>query len=571
MRHSWYSSSPVRSGLVWLLVMVMATAPSAVVAAQHPEATGATPAANETEPVDRSAPGADLRYITDQAVFAALLRPRQMITSPAFELMPIEILSAAGQQHLGIDPAGITEVLAIVEPPVTGPPGGGLVVRFEAPFQIGDLAETIRRHTTRETLDGRPYLRSPSPMLPSFFMPDETTLIVATDGTLRRMLAARTGRAAPQSLRQQLASLGTGNDLTAVVNLRAIRPLIMAQLQNVPDVPPQWQPFLELPELVDLVSLTSNVTSVKRSQLVAIAADQSAAEQIEKIIDDALKVWRQTLLAALAEQRQSDDPVKRAAAQYADRISRTLIAKYRPKRDGKQLVLLTSEGQDRTEMTTAATIGILVALLLPAVQAAREAARRTQSMNHMKQLLLGMLSYASDHERFPAGATYDANGKPLLSWRVEVLPYLGESPLYDAFHKDEPWDSPHNKKLIARMPIVFRGPNSKWTDKTCYLSPAGKGLLMDGKQGTRLAEISDGTSNTIALLEVNDDRAVVWTRPSDWRYDPDKPRAGLGKVRIGGFVAAMCDGSVQFISESLDIDVFKDMLTRGGGEVVDLR
>jgi hypothetical protein len=63
------------------------------------------------------------------------------------------------------------------------------------------------------------------------------------------------------------------------------------------------------------------------------------------------------------------------------------------------------------------------------VQAAREAARRAQSMNNMKQLLLGMHSYASDHKRFPAGATDDANGKPLLSWRVEILTRAGGDPI----------------------------------------------------------------------------------------------------------------------------------------------
>jgi hypothetical protein len=344
----------------------------------------------------------------------------------------------------------------------------------------------------------------------------------------------------------------------------------MAQIRNTPDIPEAWQPFLEVPELVELVSLKLNLTGARPSRLVAIAADEQAAVRLTEIIDKGLATWREALLAEIAPQRQSDDPVERAAAAYADRISKTLIAKYRPQREGNQLVLLTSEGQRGADMTSVATIGVLVALLLPAVQAAREAARRAMSMNNLKQLMVGMLSYEASYGHLPARAICAADGKPLLSWRVALLPFVNEEALYDAFHKDEPWDSPHNKKLIAQMPKVLHSPNSTATDRTCYLAPAGKGLLMDGKEGTKVTEVRDGMSKTIALLEVDDSRAVIWTQPADWQYDPDQPLAGLGRMRAGGFLAAMCDGSVRFIAAGIDHEVFKAFLTCAGGEDVNL-
>src|SRR5437588_6801844 len=101
----------------------------------------------------------------------------------------------------------------------------------------------------------------------------------------------------------------------------------------------------------------------------------------------------------------------------------------------------------------------MVALLLPAVQAAREAARRAQCTNNLKQIGLAMHNYHSSNNCFPPAFTTDRDGKPLLSWRVLLLPYLECSSLYANFHLDEPWDSPHNRPLVNQMPSVFACPS----------------------------------------------------------------------------------------------------------------
>src|SRR5690606_26181785 len=131
------------------------------------------------------------------------------------------------------------------------------------------------------------------------------------------------------------------------------------------------------------------------------------------------------------------------------------------------------------------------------------------------------------------------DGKPLLSWRVHLLPFLEEQELYEQFHLDEPWDSTHNKQLISKMPSVFLCPSSglkPQNGKTTYLAPVGEGLLFDGTdEGTRFRTITDGTSNTVAILDMGDDRAVVWTQPADWEYDQD-PLAGIGGHHAGIFL-----------------------------------
>ena len=100
-----------------------------------------------------------------------------------------------------------------------------------------------------------------------------------------------------------------------------------------------------------------------------------------------------------------------------------------------------------------------VNLLFPAVGAAREAARRAQCTNNLKMLGLAMHNYLAAHNNtFPSPALPGKDGKPALSWRVALLPYLDQQSLYDRFHLDEPWDSPHNKALIKEMPARLQMP-----------------------------------------------------------------------------------------------------------------
>ena len=198
---------------------------------------------------------------------------------------------------------------------------------------------------------------------------------------------------------------------------------------------------------------------------------------------------------------------------------------YLPKREGERLVIfrVSGAGDQANMLTMTAVTGILVALLLPAVQAAREAARRSQSMNNMKNIMLALLNYESARKAFPAHANYSADGKPLLSWRVHILPFMEQQALYDQFHLDEPWDSEHNKTLIPRMPEFYLDPSSgrlPAEGRTHYLGVKGEGMLFNGTdKGVVIESVSDGTSNTIAIVQVNDDRSTTWTKPDDWEPD----------------------------------------------------
>ena len=167
------------------------------------------------------------------------------------------------------------------------------------------------------------------------------------------------------------------------------------------------------------------------------------------------------------------------------------------------------------------------------------------------------------------GAQYfDKNGKPLLSWRVQILPFIEEAPLYKEFHLDEPWDSEHNKPLIANMPRIYGNPSRPMDSKTNYLVPVGPGTVFEGDKGLKISQITDGTSNTILAVEANEDRAVIWSKPDDLPVNLEKPLTGLGGLRPSGFQAIFCDGSVRLISNSSDLQALKALFTYAGGDNV---
>ena len=201
-----------------------------------------------------------------------------------------------------------------------------------------------------------------------------------------------------------------------------------------------------------------------------------------------------------------------------------------------------------------------------------ESSRRRERLGRFKQLILAMFNYDAVNKHFPPAAICDKDGKPRLSWRVAVLPYLGEMELYKQFHLDEPWDSPHNRPLVEKMPDIFADPDPKvrsaaGAGKTTFQVPVGKETLFYSNEGTTLREITDGTANTIALIEVDPRRAAEWTKPADWKVDLANPREGLGSAAHDYVTAAYADGHVTILSrQQLDDKHLRANLTRAGGE-----
>jgi hypothetical protein len=185
---------------------------------------------------------------------------------------------------------------------------------------------------------------------------------------------------------------------------------------------------------------------------------------------------------------------------------------------------------------------------------------------NLKQIGLAFHNYAAVNNHLPAMATYGPDGLPTLSWRVALLPYFGEEELYRQFRQDEPWDSPHNKAVAARMPAVFESPASPAPPgQTRIRGFAGKGTIFDGLQGVSFSDITDGTSNTLLVAVAYE--ATPWTKPGELPFVPGRPLPALDHRDPNGYHIALADGSVRSLAVQ-DAGLLPHIITRAGGEVI---
>jgi Protein of unknown function (DUF1559) len=216
---------------------------------------------------------------------------------------------------------------------------------------------------------------------------------------------------------------------------------------------------------------------------------------------------------------------------------------------------------------------------LPAVSVWDEATPRAVAEGRFRQIARAVQLYADDHGgRLPPPAVHDKKGRPLYSWRVLLLPYLGHQRLYRAFQRDEPWDSPNNLALLSAMPEVYAPPPGVETETEPYTTfcqvLVGPGTAFEGDQGVPIpGAFTNGTSNTLLLVEAG--RAVPWTKPVDLPYAEDRPVPPLGGVFTGpvrfrlssagrtrGFHAATADGEVRFIRADVNEATLRRAIAR---------
>ena len=215
---------------------------------------------------------------------------------------------------------------------------------------------------------------------------------------------------------------------------------------------------------------------------------------------------------------------------------------------------------------------LLIALFVPPHRTAREAARRGQCTNNLKQLGLALQCYRVATGSFPPAAITDKDGKPLLSWRVALLPYIDTGSPYWHFHLDEPWDSPHNIAVVELMPPIYNCPSAPTRKRgmTGYMAVIGAGTVFRPDfQPVRFQDISDRTEQTILVAE--SPRTVPWSKPEDIPVEMALAPDGLGshhEYHNDGFNALFVDGSVRFLKRSIASDVLGRLLSRNGGEDV---
>ncbi len=383
------------------------------------------------------------------------------------------------------------------------------------------------------------------------------------------------------------------NSIAALFNLRHLRELVWKNQWKVDFNESVWKASLApVWENTDVITLGANVSD--KTSLQATLYQQQDGKQILKTLDAAhilganlLQQHEQQILLQKQREQLVKLPLVKLALQLVNSIQFEQM---------NENVSLTASMSDLSVLTES------TAIFVPAMIEARQAALRLESMRKLKRLVYAMHLYHDKHHHFPPAVVMGPDGKTPHSWRVALLPYLDENELYKEYRLDEPWDSEHNKKVLEKMPTVFKNPNENRPGYyTSYLAVVGPNTVFakptrnaagalggefgissgldgeigfnsrpEGKQepfaGVRLRGITDGTSNTIAIVEAR--REIPWTKPEDIPFNGVK-LPELGGFYAGGFNVALCDGSARFLPNQLDPKTLKYLFLINDGNLVE--
>ena len=216
-------------------------------------------------------------------------------------------------------------------------------------------------------------------------------------------------------------------------------------------------------------------------------------------------------------------------------------------------------------------VAVLVAVLLPAVQRARESARTKQSQDNLRHVALALHNYHDAHGSFPPGAVTDEDGLGYHGWQTFIFPYIDANPYYSMIDFDYPWDDPYNLPVFRIQPAIYLNPSiaeRRDAQGMPVMHYSASSHLFGRNSRFPISEITDGTATTILAGEINDG-VRAWGRPGNWRdparglkSDPDS--FGVSWREDVNFV--MADGKVRPINHAIDPTVLKALSSPAGGE-----
>jgi type II secretory pathway pseudopilin PulG len=401
------------------------------------------------------------------------------------------------------------------------------------------------RYDVRWQLDGKPCLR----------LDDRTLVIASTEDAIRIYIQTiKVGKdllGRPKFIDTNQWRAFQGDQIVMATKARTAEEAIKLQewIMGKPElflvpIAPIWQ------------DTTQEMAGIRfddevKVHAILIGRGAEGAERVEKVVE-AARLLAVTAVQALTMQSQKGQPL-----QFATEVAGRILAVARTQREGVVVGL-------RSAVSMAS-----VTKALPSVAAARQRAQLGQARNNLRMLAIAMYNYNNVYQHFPPAVLYGPDGKTPYSWRVAVLPFLEEEALYKQYHLDEPWDGPNNRKLLEKIPAVFRSPTESARSKSTnasYFVLAGPGTIFDGNKGTAFKEITDGLANTILLVEAK--RDIPWTKPEDILYDPDKPLPELGGYFPGVVNTAFADAMVRGLPSNISDKVLRRLITKADGQAV---
>lgn len=262
-------------------------------------------------------------------------------------------------------------------------------------------------------------------------------------------------------------------------------------------------------------------------------------------------------------------------SEFPDPRPKSLWSSFRPNRPPTLIEGLTFVA------LIAVLVAVLVTLWFPAPKSAFTSASREKCQQNLKLIGLALHTYHDAYKCFPPAYVADEHGTPMHSWRVLLLPFLEQQALYDEYRFDEPWNGPNNIRLADRVVELFncasenRKANREGTTMTNYVAVIGERTIWPGRDAITLDDIPDGAEQTIAVVEIADSD-IHWMEPRDLDFSRmdfainNPAKRGVASVHPGGAMVLYADGHVGFVSESNPPDTIQALLSRDGGETVEV-
>jgi hypothetical protein len=458
-------------------------------------------------------------------------------------LMNPDMINQQMEANLGLKVSDIERVtgVLIMESLDKTPTGWGIVTLSRSVDEntlIGKIEGQMMGIKFQEkTYNGKKYrFLGMGPNSVAVHFPSSRMIILSNEEGMKRCLDQKGGKPSGV-LERGVAELKGKHHMTGAF---AITDEMIKKIP--PDARPMVAPFLETKGI--LFSSDAADKSVTEITLVFDADDKAGAAK------EALVGFKDLAIKALPALKGEGANIPNMAQGMA--MAEAALRDLTIAQNGKDVTV-------KMQMDSAAA-AVLPGLILPAIQKVREASAGSQSANNLKQLAVAMINYADAHQgQLPPFVKYSAAGKPLWSWRVELLPYLEQGAMYNQLKQDEPWNGPNNRNVLANMPAVFKHPNQNQFQKnqTHYQVFQGQGAVFNaGQRQTQIkypAGIPDGTSNTIMIVEARN--PVNWAAPNvldvSVFFTPQGPHNFapfmLGVVNNQPINAVMFDGSLRKI------------------------
>ena len=497
-------------------------------------------------------------------IFASEMMQNLMKIPPVKEIMD-EVINDMNEEA-ALDLRTVERFSFLVKHVDDGPgqvPEIAVIAEGSPQSDFSGMIEELTRNTDPHEQDGMKwYVPDNIQRNPVVCLVNNNTLVFGAPLELVQKVVGKP--AAKTDLNDQLVALDYSNQhVVAIGNTGVFSPRMIADIQDAlasEELPPAFSGITDMVAQVKSISGILNITADLYLNLGVTTSSEENTTEMVTMVNDSLTLAKTTLgVLALAPPRDMPQAMRPLIQEVLK-----FLASIKPKQ--------TESRMDIDLGISASQLASWQEPFLEAVTTARTAAQRSASLNNLKQIGLALHNYHDTYRQFPVGEgpnIKSKDGKPLLSWRVHLLPFIEQDPLYSRFKLDEPWDSPHNIKLADQIPITYVAPNQPdLGNKTTYLAPVGPGSILGSSKKLGFRNITDGTSLTIMIVQVAPDKAVPWTKPEDVIYDVTNPVASLGNVDQT-FSCLFADGSVRTLPVTMKPKTLLNLFNMFDGEDID--